>query len=160
MIYFYTDFITKLKDNEVFVFGSNLQGFHGAGSAGYASFNKKGNIWRTENYDKKPNGWKGCWNVKGVGEGFQEGTKGKSYALPTVTRAGMKRSRTIQEISDSVKKLYDFATENPQYNFYLAYMDDGKNLNGYTSSEFFQAFKDKKIPENILFHESVQEHLR
>jgi len=29
----YTGFISDLKQNEVFVFGSNLQGIHGKGSA-------------------------------------------------------------------------------------------------------------------------------
>lgn len=27
------DFITELKENEIFVFGSNLQGAHGGGAA-------------------------------------------------------------------------------------------------------------------------------
>jgi len=33
----YTGKITKLEPNQVFVFGSNLQGFHGAGAAGYVN---------------------------------------------------------------------------------------------------------------------------
>ena len=52
--------ITKLADNEVFVFGSNLQGYHGGGAA-RAALNHFGAVW-------------------GVGVGMQ----GQSYAIPTM----------------------------------------------------------------------------
>ena len=52
--------ITKLADNEVFVFGSNLQGYHG-GRAARAALNHFGAVW-------------------GVGVGMQ----GQSYAIPTM----------------------------------------------------------------------------
>ena len=54
------DFVTELKPNEIFVFGSNIRGFHGGGAARIA--NKKfGAEW-------------------GVGEGLT----GQCYALPTM----------------------------------------------------------------------------
>ena len=54
------DFVIELKPNEIFVFGSNIRGFHGGGAARIA--NKKfGAEW-------------------GVGEGLT----GKCYALPTM----------------------------------------------------------------------------
>ena len=57
---FTLDFITSLKENEVFVFGSNLQGAHGGGAAAIA--NKKfGAEW-------------------GVGVGMT----GQCYAIPTM----------------------------------------------------------------------------
>jgi hypothetical protein len=65
------------------------RGFHGSGAAGFASFGESGNVWRKYDYDKKPVGWKGQWNVKGVAEGLQAGTKGRSYALPTVGFPGV-----------------------------------------------------------------------
>jgi hypothetical protein len=151
---YYSGMIESLNENEVFVFGSNLQGFHGAGSAGFASFNKPGNVWREEEYDKKPNGWKGKWNVKGIGEGFQEGTIGKSYALPTVIKAGHKRSLTLEQISENITRLYNFALDNPQWWFILAYKNDGKNLNGYTFEEFSPLFYNP--PKNIVFHEDFR----
>lgn len=40
-------YIEKLKPDQVFVFGSNAAGFHGAGSAGYAMLHVYGNKWRT-----------------------------------------------------------------------------------------------------------------
>lgn len=53
-------FITELKPNEIFVFGSNLQGAHGGGAA-YIAHEKFGAIW-------------------GHGVGLQ----GQSYAIPTM----------------------------------------------------------------------------
>ncbi len=54
------DFITSLKPDEVFVFGSNLNGFHGGGAARVAQV-KFGAIW---------------------GQGI--GLQGQSYAIPTM----------------------------------------------------------------------------
>ena len=54
------DFITSLAENEIFVFGSNLSGFHGGGAASVAH-RKFGAIW-------------------GQGVGLQ----GQSYAIPTM----------------------------------------------------------------------------
>ena len=54
------NFISKLSDNEVFVFGSNLDGMH-AGGAARIAYDSFGAIW-------------------GQGVGFQ----GKSYAIPTM----------------------------------------------------------------------------
>lgn len=52
--------IDTLEDNEIFVFGSNLGGFHGGGAARLA-YNKFGAVW-------------------GQGDGLQ----GQSYAIPTM----------------------------------------------------------------------------
>ena len=38
------DFITELKNDEIFVFGSNLEGMHGGGAA-YIAYEKFGAIW-------------------------------------------------------------------------------------------------------------------
>ena len=54
------EFITKLEPNEIFVFGSNLQGMHGGGAA-YAAYRKFGAI---------------------MGQGV--GLQGQSYAIPTM----------------------------------------------------------------------------
>ncbi len=57
---FTPDFITELKENEIFVFGSNLQGMHCGGAARLAH-DKFGAIW-------------------GQGVGLQ----GQSYGIPTM----------------------------------------------------------------------------
>ena len=54
------DRITRLNENEIFVFGSNANGFHAGGAAAFA-MNNFGAVW-------------------GQGEGLQ----GKSYAIPTM----------------------------------------------------------------------------
>ena len=54
------DMISALKDNEIFVFGSNLGGMHGGGAA-RAAYNRFGAVW-------------------GQGVGLQ----GQSYAIPTM----------------------------------------------------------------------------
>lgn len=54
------EWITSLRDNEVFVFGSNLQGMH-AGGAARVAVDKFGAVW-------------------GQGVGMQ----GQSYAIPTM----------------------------------------------------------------------------
>lgn len=53
-------FINSLSDNEIFVFGSNLQGHHGGGAA-LIAFEKFGAVWN-----------------EGVG------LHGKTYAIPTM----------------------------------------------------------------------------
>lgn len=57
---FTPEIISTLKENEIFVFGSNLAGLHGGGAA-RAAFNKFGAIW-------------------GQGVGLQ----GQSYGIPTM----------------------------------------------------------------------------
>ena len=54
------DMISVLKNNEIFVFGSNLGGMHGGGAA-RAAYNRFGAVW-------------------GQGVGLQ----GQSYAIPTM----------------------------------------------------------------------------
>ena len=57
---FTPDYITTLKDNEIFVFGSNLEGMHGGGAA-LLAYKRFGAIW-------------------GQGTGLQ----GQSYGIPTM----------------------------------------------------------------------------
>lgn len=57
---FTPDFITTLKDNEIFVFGSNLAGAHGGGAARVA-YDRFGAVW---------------------GQGV--GLHGRTYAIPTM----------------------------------------------------------------------------
>ncbi len=69
---FTPEWITELKPNEIFVFGSNLAGAHGGGAARVA-MNRFGAIW-------------------GKGVGLQ----GQSYAIPTMQGGG----ETIQPYVD------------------------------------------------------------
>jgi hypothetical protein len=150
---YYEGIITTLKDDEVFVFGSNTFGFHGAGAAGYATFNEMGNVWRKYEYDKKPDGWRGCWTVKGIGEGFQEGRIGKSYAIPTVTKAGAKKSLSIAAIIAHILKFHTFYEENPQYKYYVAQTAQ-TGLNGWDSAELMIPWVMQDWDDNIFFEKS------
>lgn len=148
----YKGLITELQNDEVFVFGSNLDGFHGAGAAGYASYGVAGNHWREFGYDKKPNGWVGRWNVKGVAEGFQQGTHGWSYAIPTIVRVGAKRSLPMLQIESSIKTFYLEASRFHNLKFFIAQgAEDG--LSGYTAKEMADAFLCAPIPDNVFFQE-------
>lgn len=140
-----------LAEDEVFQFGSNENGWHGAGSAGFASFGESGNVWRKYEYDKKPNGWKGKWNVKGTSVGPQVGTEGKSYAIPTVTRAGAKRSISLETIKESIQTFYAFAKSRPHLKFFVA-QENKTGLNGYLPSEMASIYSGE-IPENVYFDE-------
>ena len=156
----YGEFIEKLEPDCVFTFGSNhdpktgVGGFHGAGSAGFASFGRAGNVWREEGYDQKPNGWKGKWNVKGIGEGLQEGSEGKSYALPTVTGPGQKRSLSEDQIMENIQRMYECARSHPELEFLVAYSAVGNkpNLCGYTHETLAGLFRSAgEIPGNVTF---------
>jgi hypothetical protein len=147
--------ISKLKDNEVFVFGSNASGFHGAGAAGLACRGESRNTWRYDKWFlKAKNSTKGSverigkWAIYGEAHGFQKGKEGKSYAIETIKRAGSKRSTSLEFIYEQLEVLMDFARENPQYEFLITKI--GSSLAGYTLEEIKSCFqKLKEIPSNV-----------
>lgn len=148
----YKGLITSLGPNEVFIFTSNYQGFHGAGSAGYATFGESGNVWRKYNYDKWPDGTKGKWNVKGQSRGFMEGTEGISYAIPTVTRCGAKRSISLNTIKEYINIFNRVARMNPELTFYVAQAAT-PGLNGYSALEMASVWFAFEWPDNVYFEE-------
>lgn len=120
------------EENTIFVFGSNPEGRHGAGSAKVAK-EKFGAVY-------------------GVGEGLQ----GNSYALPTKDlRIPGTRSISKSDIVRNIQKLYDLARIMPEKNFKVAYRTrfDEKSLNGYTGEEMVQMFSMYPVPNNIYFSE-------
>ncbi len=119
-------------ENTIFVFGSNPEGRHGAGSAKVAK-EKFGAVY-------------------GIGEGLQ----GHSYALPTKDlRIPGTRSISKSDIVCNIQKLYDLARTMPEKNFKVAYRTrfDEKSLNGYTGEEMVQMFTVYPVPNNIYFSE-------
>jgi len=153
----YEGLITELEEHQVFVFGSNLDGFHGGGSAGFASFGVPGNIWRSMHYDTWPKGERGVWNIKGQGEGYQEGTDGRSYALPTVVKAGQPRSISKHGIIKNILKFYLYAAANTDKEFLVAYTM-APNLNGYTPKEMVEMFGFTWPPANVVFEKTFASH--
>lgn len=152
------DKIEYLGGNQVFVFGSNTQGFHGAGAAGLACRGDTRNNWRKDPWFLKaidsPLGSPdriGWWAIYGIGVGFQQGKTGKSYAIPTVEKAGQKRSRSLLNIYYDLEDLYDFTNSHPDLEFLVTKI--GLGLAGYSLSEMQDLFRSwqetLKIPDNI-----------
>ena len=137
-----------LAEDEVFLFGANNQGFHAGGAAGWATSLDLNYNWRTAGYDKLPDGAKGKWNEKGK-LGPQVGTEGKSYAIPTVTQAGARRSIPLAEIKKSIDKFYTFAKSRPHLKFFVA-QENKTGLNGYSPQEMASIYSGE-IPENVHF---------
>lgn len=149
--------ISKLEDNQIFVFGSNPEGIHGAGGAKAAlAFGAKfgqgrGFIGKTY-----------ALVTKNLNAGFLEKSTGITYEL-----AG-DCSVSKEQISQNIQELYDVAKNYPDLNFLITFQYetfvDGtpkRSLNGYTSQEMFELFTiDKEIPQNIVFHDSYKSRLK
>ena len=125
------------QPNTIFVFGSNPEGRHGAGSAKIAM-----NYWGA---------------VYGKGEGLQ----GRSYALPTTelrpecAATGLPHGQTMrpEQIIANIQKLYACAREHPELNFKVAYRHKHtRTLCGYSGYELMDMFvKAGPIPDNMYF---------
>lgn len=115
------DNILELKDNEIFVFGSNLSGAHGAGAA------------RTAVYK--------FGAINGKGSGLQ----GRSYGIPTKDRNIVTLS--INKIEPHVNRFIKFAIKNPNKVFLVT--EIGCGLAGYKPKEIAPLFKEAKDVNNI-----------
>lgn len=113
--------ITKLNENEIFVFGSNLSGRHGLGAA------------------KTALGWGAKW---GQGSGLQ----GKTYGIPTKD-ASIRRTLSIEEIKPFVDKFIEFASQNPHLTFLVT--EIGCGLAGLKPKEVAPLFIKSKEISNI-----------
>lgn len=115
------DVVTSLKPHEVFVFGSNRQGFHSAGAAAtaYRSF---GAVWA-------------------VGEGLQ----GQSYAVPTKRTPWQRLS--LGEIGSHVGAFCYLAEEQTQLHFLVT--EIGCGLAGYTPLEIAPLFHGAVDLDNV-----------
>jgi len=99
---------------KVFVFGSNLAGIHGAGSAREAKLN---------------------WGAK-MGVGF--GPTGNAYAIPTKDRNI--ESMTLPEIEKHVDQFIHYARSNPDMQFHVVAI--GCGLAGYRPYQIGPMFRD------------------
>jgi hypothetical protein len=117
--------ITNLKENEVFVFGSNLKGVHGAGAAKTAlSFGAK----------------------YGIGIGFS----GNTYAIPTKNEEI--KTMDLKAIKYFVDQFLHQVKNNPEKTFLLTPI--GCGLAGYTAKEIAPMFYSAIFMENIYLPES------
>lgn len=132
----YKGMINSLKDNQIFVFGSNTQGRHGAGAA------------------------KTARDKFGAKYGQAEGIQGKSFAIITkdLTKDdGKNPSRTRAQIEEQIHQLYEYARQNPNKEFLVAYSSNGRNLNYYSNEDMASMFVSEDIPSNIVFEEGFNE---
>lgn len=131
----YTGNITN-DGNTIFVFGSNPEGRHGAGSAKIAR----------EQF--------------GAHYGQGEGIQGNSYALPTkdlrIKANNGFRSISPRDIITNIQKMYETAKRIPSKQFKIAYRNgiQKKTLNGYTGEEMVSFFKAAgEMPKNVYISE-------
>lgn len=157
--------ITHLLPHQVFVFGSNEDGFHGAGAAGFAFRGQSRNNWRHDEIMlkaiKAPKGSPdriGRWAVYGEARGLQIGKEGKSYAIVTIVKPGYRCSYPKERIREEIKDLFIFARDKRQDLEFL-YTEIGSGLAGWESYEMYellsQASAEIKIPKNIIFPETI-----
>lgn len=115
--------IKSLQRNEIFVFGSNLKGVHGAGAAkkAYQSF---GAIW-----------------------GRPSGIQGKSYAIPTKDQH--LKPLPLGIITKFIKDFIVFAQNNPKFTFFVTKI--GCGLAGYCTADIATIFNNiPNIPSNVV----------
>jgi len=116
--------ITELKQNEIFVYGSNQYARHGAGSA-KAAVDKFGAV-----YGDVPMGL--C---------------GQSYGI--ITKSFNDVEVTLKFIERQVWVLYQFAFLRPDLTFYVTKI--GTALAGFTIEEIANVFRNVPIqPKNII----------
>lgn len=101
--------ITFLKENEIFVFGSNTEGRHGKGAALVAK------------------------NKFGAKQGQSKGLQGQSYAIITKDLSKGEKSISLDEIGEQFADLFEYANNTPKKKFYVTKL--GSALAGYTIEE-------------------------
>jgi hypothetical protein len=113
--------ISKLKINEVFVFGSNESGRHGLGAA------------------KTALGWGAKW-------GQAEGIQGRTYGIPTKD-SSVRRTLSIVEIKPYVDRFIEFAKNNPDFIFLVT--EVGCGLAGLRPKDIAPLFAEAVGVSNI-----------
>lgn len=123
--------ITSLAPNEIFVFGSNLSGIHGAGAA------------------KTARKW-------GAILGQAKGLQGNTYAIPTKDKA-IRNTSPLHEIGIYVDEFIIFASDSPTITFLVT--EIGCGLAGLTPEQVAPLFRGAIPIENIHLPESFWEVL-
>jgi len=111
--------IKELKENQVFVFGSNTRGYHGKGAALQAK------------------------QDFGAIQGQAEGLQGHSYGIPTrhLERRGNKlvfKNLYLGNIKNYVNRFIEFAKAHPELEFLVT--EIGCGLAGYTVEQIAPLF--------------------
>ena len=126
---FTSENISKLKQNEVFVFGSNKAGNHVGGAARVA----------VEKFGA----------IMGHGEGLQ----GQSYAIPTLDEQMDKVS--TEELTRSVRRFADYTRYNTDKVFYVTKI--GCGIAGFSVEEIVEVFKSVSFGDNVVLPQEFGE---
>ena len=126
---YYTGDVLLLNEYQLFVFGSNLAGIHGAGAAKFAH-NELGAKW-------------------GCGMGYT----GNCYAI--ATKDLNIETLSLHLIEQQVMLFKKLAFEDVRFDYVVTKI--GTGLAGYTDDEIAPMFK--LAPDNCLFHKDWKEYL-
>jgi hypothetical protein len=121
---------TLPQNGEIFVFGSNLGGIHGAGAVSRAA------------------------RDFGAQYGIGQGMTGNSYAIPT--KNGRIKTLPIKNIVGWINKFLEFAYESPKMEFFVTRI--GCGLAAYTDKEIAPYFFE--APRNCSFAEEWKPYLK
>ena len=124
--------ITSIQDGEVFVFGSNQSGRHGAGAARLAL------------------SWGAKWGQSG-------GLQGKTYGIPT-KNASITKTLAVRVIKTYVDEFIEFAKNHTDLKFYVT--EIGCGLAGYTPKDIAPLFIEAINVENIYLPERFWKFLK
>jgi hypothetical protein len=122
------EYITKLAENEIFVFGSNQGGKHGAGAA------------------KQALGFGAKW-------GQADGLQGRTYGIPTKDHS-IRRTLSIDEIKPYVDRFIQCAINHPELTFLVT--EIGCGLAGLKPKEVAPLFEvainlsNVKLPRRFI----------
>ena len=127
--------ITEMNKNEVFVFGSNLQGDHAGGAARFAVIKF------------------------GAKMGQYEGLQGQSYAIPTLSHPGGvdEHKLPLDVINKYVKRFINFANKHQDLYFYVTPI--GCGIAGFTEDEIAPMFAPCVNMPNVALPQTFVDRL-
>jgi hypothetical protein len=113
--------MTQPAEDEIFVFGSNLAGIHGAGSARHALMHL------------------------GAEWGFGMGTTGKCYAIPT--KGYNIEAIPLSDIKEYIDMFIQYANDTPTKLYFVTRL--GCGLAGFKDSDIGPLFKNAPVNCNL-----------
>lgn len=151
-----TGYPNTLDANQVFVFGSTIDGFHAYGAAGWAMRGDSRDNWKQDRAflaamgATSPEQKVGKWAIYGVGMGIQQGREGRSFAIPVVDE---KKRRTAQNIVEHwLKVLWDMAKWEKRITFLVTPI--GTGYHGWKTEEILELIKNRVARDGL--HPNIQ----